>query len=63
MTRSFMAWRKMLPYTVPDWVMSEMEKKYLTEYAGAITSGSGGGYAMVASERVIEGAVRIKVKF
>jgi cytidyltransferase-like protein len=63
MTRSFMAWKKMLPYTVPDWIMSEMEKKYLTEYAGAITSGCGGGYAMVASERAIEGAVRIKVKF
>jgi cytidyltransferase-like protein len=63
MTRSFLAWRKMLPYTVPDWVMEEMEKNYLPFYPGAITSGSGGGYVVVASEKVIEGAIRIKVKY
>ena len=63
MTRSFLAWRKMLPYTVPDWVMNEMEKKYFPNYPGAITSGSGGGYALVASEKEIEGAFRIKVKY
>ena len=63
MTRSFLAWKKMLPYTVPDWVMQEMEAKYLPYYPGAITSGSGGGYAMVASEKEIQGAIRIKVKY
>jgi hypothetical protein len=63
MTRSFLAWKKMLPYTVPDRVMQEMEKKYLPLYPGAITSGSGGGYAVIASDREIEGAVRIKVKY
>jgi cytidyltransferase-like protein len=63
MTRSFLAWRKMLPCTVPDQVMEEMETKYLANYPGAITSGSGGGYALVASEKEIEGAIRIKVKY
>jgi cytidyltransferase-like protein len=63
MTCSFLTWKKMLPYTVPDWVMQEMETKYLLHYPGAITSGSGGGYAMVASEKAIDGAIRIKVKY
>jgi cytidyltransferase-like protein len=63
MTQSFLTWRKMLPYTVPDWLMEEMESKYLYNYPGAITSGSGGGYVVVASETPIEGAIKIKVKF
>lgn len=63
MTSSFLAWRKLLPYTVTDYVMKEMETKYLPNYAGAITSGSGGGYVVVASEKEIEGAVRIKVRY
>jgi len=62
MTRSFLAWKKILPYTVPDHIMDEMNK-YLTKYPGAITSGSGGGYAVVASEERIEGAVRIRVRY
>jgi len=63
MTNSFLAWKKMLPCTIPDWVMHEMETKYLPNYPGAITSGSGGGYVMVASEKEIEGSIRIKVKY
>jgi cytidyltransferase-like protein len=63
MTKSFLAWKKMLPNTVPDYIMNEMETKYISNYPGAITSGSGGGYAVVVSERDIEGAIRIKVKF
>ena len=62
MTDSFLAWKKMLPYTVPDWVMKEMGTKYLPYYPGAITSGCGGGYAVIASEKEIEGAIKIKVK-
>ena len=63
MKKSCLAWRKILPYTVPDWVMHEMESKYFPNYPGAITSGSGGGYAVIASEKDIEGALRIKVIF
>lgn len=63
MTKSFMAWKKMLPYAIPDWVMEEMEKNYFPNYPGAITSGCGGGYVLVASEKEVEGAIKIKVKF
>jgi len=63
MTNTFLAWRKMLPYTVPVYVMKEMEEKYFPNYAGAVTSGSGGGYVMVASEYAIEGELKIKVRF
>ena len=62
MTRSYLAWRKMLPNTVPDHIMNEM-KQYISGYPGAITSGSGGGYAVVASEKKIHGEIRIKVKY
>jgi cytidyltransferase-like protein len=63
MKDTFLAWRKMLPYTVPDWVLDEMERNYFPNYPGAITSGSGGGYVMVASEREVPGAVKIRVKY
>jgi hypothetical protein len=63
MTGSFLAWKKILPRTVPDWVMNEMETKYFPNFPGAITSGSGGGYVVVVSEKKIEGAIRIKVRF
>ena len=63
MKETFLAWRKMLPFTVPDWVLQEMETNYFPYYPGAITSGSGGGYVMVASETEIPRALKIKVKF
>ena len=62
MTRSFLAWKKILPLTVSDYLMDEIKKKYISKYYGAITSGSGGGYAVVASEKEIPGAIKIKVK-
>jgi len=63
MTKSLLAWKKMLPYTVPEYVMKEMEEKYFPNYAGAITTGSGGGYVVVASDIDIEGEIKIKVRF
>ncbi|MBW6502621.1 MAG: adenylyltransferase/cytidyltransferase family protein [Bacteroidales bacterium] len=63
MTETFLSWRKILPLTVPDWVLTEMEKKYFPYYPGAITSGSGGGYVIVVSEKEIEGAIRIKIRY
>lgn len=62
MTKSFLAWRKILPNTVPDHVMNEMTP-YISSFSGAITTGSGGGYAVVPCEKEIEGAIRIKVKY
>ena len=63
LTATLLSWKKILPLTVPDWVMNEMETKYLPNYAGAITSGSGGGYVIVVSETEIEGAIKIKVRY
>jgi len=62
MTDTLLSWKKMLPLTVPDWVMKELETNYLPYYPGAITSGSGGGYMMVASEKAVPGAINIKVR-
>ena len=63
MKQTFLSWRKMLPYTVPDWVSEELETNWFPFYPGAITSGSGGGYLMVASEEEIQGAMKIKIKY
>jgi len=63
MKRSFYSWRKMLPLTVPDWVLNELNTNWFSNYPGAITSGSGGGYVIVASEEEIPGALKIKVKY
>lgn len=63
MTDTLISWRKILPLTVPDVIMKEMEKKYFNNYPGAVTSGAGGGYAVVASEKEIEGALKIKVRY
>ncbi len=63
MTQSFLVWKKMLPYTVPEWVSEEMETNWFPNYPGAIPSGSGGGYIIVASENEIPGAMKIKVKY
>ncbi|MFN8240758.1 MAG: adenylyltransferase/cytidyltransferase family protein [Bacteroidales bacterium] len=63
MTDTFLSWEKILPNTVPAWVKKEVESKYLGKYPGAITSGSGGGYIVVASEEPVDGSLRIKVKY
>jgi cytidyltransferase-like protein len=63
MTKSFLSWKKMLPNVVPDYVMKEMETIYFPNYPGAITSGSGGGYVVVASEKEITGAIKIKIRY
>jgi hypothetical protein len=63
MKQTFLCWRRMLPYTVPDWVLNELETNWFPLYPGAITSGSGGGYVIVASEKPIPGALKIKVKY
>jgi len=62
MTDTFLAWKKILPLTVPEWVMKEMESKYFNNFAGAITSGSGGGYMIVVSEKPVEEAIKIRVR-
>ena len=61
MKQSFEMWQMILPATVPEWVKNEAEKYNC--YPGLITSGSGGGYLMIASEKEVQGAVKIKIKF
>jgi cytidyltransferase-like protein len=63
LTSTLLSWKKILPLTVPDWVMKEMETKYFPDYPGAITSGSGGGYVIVVSEKEVEGAIKIRVRY
>jgi cytidyltransferase-like protein len=63
LTNTLLSWRKILPLTVPEWVMKELDTKYFNNYPGAITSGSGGGYVIVASEKRIDGAIKIKIRF
>jgi cytidyltransferase-like protein len=63
LTNTFLSWKKILPLTVPDWVMDEMESKYFSDYPGAVTSGAGGGYVVVVSEKPVESAIKIKVRY
>jgi cytidyltransferase-like protein len=63
LTNTFLSWSKILPLTVPAWVMEEMTTKYFPYYPGAITSGAGGGYIIVVSEKPVEGAIKIKVRY
>ncbi len=60
---TLLLWKKILPYTVPDSIMNEIETKYFPYYPGAITSGCGGGYIIVVSEKPVKGSVKIKVRY
>jgi cytidyltransferase-like protein len=61
MKQSFEMWKMLLPATVPDWVTKEAEKYNC--YPGLITSGSGGGYFVIASEKEVQGAIKIKIRY
>jgi cytidyltransferase-like protein len=63
LSQTFLSWKKILPLTVPDWIMKEMESKYFPNYPGAITSGSGGGYVIVVSDKKVENAIKIRVRY
>ena len=62
LTKTLLAWKRLLPNTVPDHVLREVEKKYWSKYPGATTSGSGGGYVIVASDEEVEGSLKICVR-
>jgi hypothetical protein len=43
--------------------MKEMTTNFLSKYPGAITSGAGGGYVIVVSEKEVPHAVKIRVRY
>ena len=53
-------WQKILPYTVNEEVLEELEK--YASYAGANFSGAGGGYIIVVSGEPVKGSFQIKVR-
>ncbi len=63
MSDTLISWKKILPLTVPDSIMKDIEKNYFPNYSGAITTGCGGGYIIVISEKEVEGAIKIKVRY
>jgi hypothetical protein len=63
MSDTLISWKKILPLTVPDDIMKDMETNYFTNYPGAITSGCGGGYVIVVSEKEVPGAVKIRIRY
>lgn len=62
LTDTFLSWKKILPLTVPDNILREMEYRYFADYPGAITSGSGGGYVIIASDKPVEGSIKVRVR-
>jgi cytidyltransferase-like protein len=62
LTKTVLTWKKMLPNTVPDHVLHVLENTYFPYYPGATTSGSGGGYIVVASENEVHGSLKIQVR-
>jgi hypothetical protein len=63
MTTTCLSWKKILPLTVPDDILKEMETKYFRNFSGAITSGAGGGYVIVISDKPVKGAIKVKVRY
>lgn len=62
MTKTLLAWKKLLPYTVPDQLLKKLQTEYISKYSGIITSGSGGGYIVVASYKPVPNSIKIKVR-
>jgi cytidyltransferase-like protein len=58
---SLEAWRKILPRTVLNSTLDEISQ--YSSHPGATFSGSGGGYILVASDKKIDGAVKIKIRY
>ena len=61
LNESLECWSKILPLTVADYTIAEIEK--YSSHPGATFSGCGGGYIIVASDKEIEGALKIKVRY
>ena len=66
MNDSMTCWEAILPHTVEHPTLQIDLKRilhyYQRRYAGAMYSGCGGGYAIVASEEPVPGAFKVKIK-
>jgi hypothetical protein len=66
MNHSMTCWEAILPQTLQHPTIRIDLKRilgyYQQRYAGAMYSGCGGGYAIVASEEPVPGALKVKVK-
>ena len=66
MNHSMRCWEAILPQTVKHPTLQIDLKRILSyyqqRYAGAMYSGCGGGYAIVASDEPVPGALKVKVK-
>jgi hypothetical protein len=66
MNHCMACWEAILPHTVEHPAIQIDLKRILSyyqkRYAGAMYSGCGGGYAIVASEEPVSGALNVKVK-
>ncbi|MDA2928756.1 adenylyltransferase/cytidyltransferase family protein [Acidobacteria bacterium AH-259-O06] len=60
LSRTVDCWRKILPYTVNEDILREMDK--YASHAGANFSGSGGGYIIVVSGKPVEGGFQINIR-
>jgi cytidyltransferase-like protein len=63
MKESLLCWSEMLPATVPEWIMQEVNSNYFNKYSGAITSGAGGGYIVFPSESKEIDTLKIKIRY
>jgi hypothetical protein len=66
MNHSMRCWEAILPQTVKHAAIQIDLKRILSyyqqRYAGAMFSGCGGGYTIVASDEPIPGTLKVKVK-
>ena len=66
MNHCMACWEAILPHTVTHPTIRIDLRRILTyyqqRYAGAMYSGCGGGYAIIASEEPVPGALKVKVK-
>jgi len=61
--RSILAWKKILPLTVPDSILQELQTTYFPHYEGATASGGGGGYIVLVTEKEVPNALKVKVRY
>ena len=66
LNRCMVCWEAILPHTVAhstiDLDLKAILRWFQTRYAGAMYSGCGGGYMIVAAEERVPGSIRIKVR-